>query len=392
MIPYRRTSLSWLWNVLSRLLMSRYEIGAIGYHPGTENLKISHLMFADDVMVFFDGSSDSLHGISECLDDFASWSGLEMNPAKTELFTSGLGQDESTAIASYGFTSTVLPIRYLGLSLMGRKLKIGEYAPLINMITLSFQSWSVKFLSFAGRLQLLKTVIFGTVNFWASAFMLPKGCIKQIETLSSRFLWSGNIEKRGLAKIAWTTVCLLKTEDGLGVRSFLDWNKVLCLKFIWILLSKTPSLWSEWHWDKHLQDHSFWIIEPSTTDSWAWRRLLKLRDLALQFCKMSLGNGKGASFWFDVWSPLGQLIAHIGSHGPRALRLRRDAVVADAINDSAWVLPHPRSQQEVDLHSYLTTISLPLSPNTDDTYEWLAGDSPLRVFRSSTTWEILRPR
>ncbi|XP_013624085.1 PREDICTED: uncharacterized protein LOC106330073 [Brassica oleracea var. oleracea] len=157
-------------------------------------------------------------------------------------------------------------------------------------------------------------------------------------------------------------------------------------------MSKPPSLWSDWHWNKHLQERSFWTIEPSTTDSWAWRRLLKLRDLALQFCKVSLGNGKSASFWFDSWSPLGQLITHIGPQGPRALRLRQDAVVADALQDSTWILPHPRSQQEVDLHSYLTTISLPLSPDIDDIYEWIAGDSPLRVFRSSTTWEILRPR
>lgn len=58
---------------LSRLLMSRYEAESICYHPRTEELRISHLMFADDVMIFFDGSSNSLHGISEFLDDFASW-------------------------------------------------------------------------------------------------------------------------------------------------------------------------------------------------------------------------------------------------------------------------------------------------------------------------------
>ena len=75
---------------LSRLLRSRYESGSIGYHPRTEGIKLSHLMFADDVMIFFDGCSNSLHGISECLDDFASWSGLHMNTAKTELFTTGI--------------------------------------------------------------------------------------------------------------------------------------------------------------------------------------------------------------------------------------------------------------------------------------------------------------
>ena len=80
--------------------------------------------------------------------------------------------------------------------------------------------------------------------------------------------------------------------------------------------------------------------------------MLKLRPLALQLCKISIGNGLSASFWFDVWSPLGQLINYIGDSGPRALRIRRDAVVADAIHGSSWSLPHPRSEQEVDLHSY----------------------------------------
>lgn len=232
---------------LSRLLFSRYEAGTIGYHPRTAELEISHLMFADDVMVFFDGTSNSLHGISECLDDFASWSGLHMNTAKTELFTSGVDQSETAAITSYGFPSGQFPIRYLGLPLMSRKLKISEYAPLMTKINQRIQSWSAKLLSFAGRLHLLKTVILGTVDFWISAFVLPKGCIGNIESLCSRFLWSGNIEKRSIAKVAWKTVCLLKEEGGLGLRSFSTWNQVLCLKFIWILLSRAPSLWADWH-------------------------------------------------------------------------------------------------------------------------------------------------
>lgn len=285
---------------LSRLLLSRYEVGIIGFHPRTEQFKISHLMFADDVMVFFDGMSKSLHGITECLDDFASWSGLHMNNTKTELFTAGLDQSESAAIASYGFPYGQFPIRYFGLPLMSRKLKISEYSPLMIKTSNRLQSWSAKLLSFAGRLQLLRTVIFGIVTFWISAFILPKGCIKSIDALCSRFLWSGNIDKRGLAKIAWRTVCLPTEEGGLGLRSLLVWNQVLCLKFIWLLLSKTPSLWVDWHWSIHLNDKSFWTVKASATDSWAWKKLLDLRPLALQFCKTRLGNGRSASFWFDA--------------------------------------------------------------------------------------------
>lgn len=197
---------------LSRLLYSRYESGSIGYHPRTSEVKISHLMFADDVMVFFDGKADSLHGITECLSDFASWSGLSMNISKTELYHSGLTVAETNDISAYGFTAGSLPVRYLGLPLMSRKLRIAEYEPLINKLLARFRSWSVKALSFAGRLQLIATVIYGTVNFWMSVFILPKGCIKRIESLCSRFLWSGNTDTSGKAKIAWTTVCLPKAE------------------------------------------------------------------------------------------------------------------------------------------------------------------------------------
>lgn len=85
-------------------------------------------------MIFFDGSSDSLHGITECLNDFASLSGLRVNRNKTELFYTGLNTSETNAISAYGFPTGSLPIRYLGLPLMSRKLRISEYEPLLAKI------------------------------------------------------------------------------------------------------------------------------------------------------------------------------------------------------------------------------------------------------------------
>lgn len=104
--------------VFSNLLKSRFEAGYINYHPKTSSLAISHLMFADDVIVFFDGSCSSLHGISEVLDDFASWSGLEVNKDKTNLFLAGHDMNETNSALAFGFPLGSLPIRYLGLPLM----------------------------------------------------------------------------------------------------------------------------------------------------------------------------------------------------------------------------------------------------------------------------------
>lgn len=109
-------------------------------------------MFADDVMVFFNGSPNSLHGISECLDDFGSWSGFYMNKNKAELYRSGLSSTASEELSTYGFTQGSLPIRYLGPPLMSRKLHIAEYQPLLDKIISRFRAWKTKMLSFAGRL------------------------------------------------------------------------------------------------------------------------------------------------------------------------------------------------------------------------------------------------
>lgn len=315
---------------LTRLLQTRYETGCIGYHPRTSDLKISHLMFADDVMIFFDGRSDSLHGITECLDDFASWSGLIVNRNKTELYYTGLSPSEANDISAYGFPTGTLPVRYMGLPLMSRKLRVSEYEPLMIKITSRFQSWAVKVLSFAGRLQLIASVIYGTVNFWMSTFILPKGCIKRIESLCSRFLWSGNTDITGRAKVAWFNVCMPKTEGGLGLRSLTVWNRVLCLRFIWLLFSDNGSLWALFHRQHHTTNISFWAVEESASDSWVWRQLLKIRAEGITFIKPLLGTGHKISFWYDAWTPFGQLIRFLGDRGPSQLRVPINATVAEA--------------------------------------------------------------
>lgn len=128
-----------------------------------------------------------------------------------------------------------LPIRYLELPLMHRQLRISEYESLLQKLANTFRSWAVKMLSYVGRLQLISSVINGTVKFWMSTFILPKRCLKKIESMYSRFLWSGSIETKESAKVHCTQVYLPKSEGGLGLRNFSEYNKVLCLRFIWLL-------------------------------------------------------------------------------------------------------------------------------------------------------------
>ncbi|XP_018467689.2 uncharacterized protein LOC108839423 [Raphanus sativus] len=378
--------------VFSQQLRMKYLDGAIGYHPNTPALQVTHLAFADDLMIFADGTTDSVKCIAETMEEFALWSGLRMNKAKTELYTAGLNADEALEISRLGFSIGAMPIRYLGLPLMYRKLRLPDYKPLIDRISANFNCWSARALSFAGRKQLLSSVIYGSINFWTSAFILPKNCIKRIEALCSQFLWGGTETKRSIAKVAWKTVTLPKEEGGLGLRDISRWNKTLCLKLIWRLYTAQDSLWASWVKEYRVKGGNFWAIDASKTTSSTWHSLLSLRGLAAGFLKAKLGNGQQISFWYDRWTPLGSLIDCFGPTGPRELQIEETALVRHACNDEGWLLRGARSQAAEELQLHLTTIPLPSLSATDDSYVWETGGNELQEYSTSKTWEDVRNR
>lgn len=231
-------------NVLSKLLNKAAAEGQIGYHPYCKEIRLSHLSFADDIVVFTNGSTASLRGTLSVFDKFAGMSGLEINAAKSTAFAAGRGKHalEHEALA-VGLSVSALPIRYLGLPLTTKIMTKQDYEPLLTKIRARLHSWTSRALSYAGRLQLIKSVIASITNFWSAAFCLPQACIDEIESMCSAFLWSGSPNNTSMAKIAWVEICKPFEEGGLGLRRLNDVNKVFILKLIWWVMSQGLSLW-----------------------------------------------------------------------------------------------------------------------------------------------------
>lgn len=143
-----------------------------------------------------------------------------------------------------------------------------DYEPLIAKIRARFLSWTSKALSFAGRLQLINSVIANITNFWCSAFSLPQGCIDEIESMCSAFLWSGSPNITSKSKVAWEEVCKTKQEGGLGVRKLKDVTDVFSLKLIWRLFNNSASMWVAWVKQVILRGDSFWDAREGGMGSW----------------------------------------------------------------------------------------------------------------------------
>lgn len=68
----------------------------------------------------------------------------------------------------------------------------------MEKITSRIMHWSTRFLSCAGRLTLIKSVLFSIQVYWSSLFILPKAILKEISGLLRNFLWNGSDIKKGI--------------------------------------------------------------------------------------------------------------------------------------------------------------------------------------------------
>ncbi|KAK4394652.1 putative mitochondrial protein [Sesamum angolense] len=77
----------------SRLIKRNTSNSDFNFHPKCEKLKITHLLFADDLMLFSRGDLPSIHILMECLKEFRDVSGLAVNTSKSSIFTAGIQDD-----------------------------------------------------------------------------------------------------------------------------------------------------------------------------------------------------------------------------------------------------------------------------------------------------------
>lgn len=125
-------------------------------------LKITHLAFADDLMVFTRGDSKSIQIALDTLQEFSIASGLEFNNDKSVIFTVGIYGDDLVRVKQQvGFSDGVWPVKYLGIPLDTKNILSSEYQHLINRINSFICAWNANTLSYAGRLQLIQSVIQG---------------------------------------------------------------------------------------------------------------------------------------------------------------------------------------------------------------------------------------
>lgn len=138
--------------------------------------------------------------------------------------------------------------------------------------------WKSRSLSYAGRLRLIQSVIFGIFNFWASIFLIPKGVTNTIMSMCRDFLWGKEEGKHAMAHVSWEELCLPKKYGGTGIRHLYTWNVATVSKLVWDVERKKDVLWVKWIHARYLRNLSWMEFNPPFDSCWYLKKICSVKE------------------------------------------------------------------------------------------------------------------
>ncbi|XP_058783857.1 uncharacterized protein LOC131658597 [Vicia villosa] len=263
---------------MSRLLHQMQLDPDFHHHSRCKKLGLTHLTFADDVLLFARGDTTSVQKMKHTLHCFSDSAGLSVNPMKCYVYMGAMEEGARQQIMEIiGFREGTLPFRYLGVPLTCKRLSAAHYLPLIEKILQRLQHWSTRFLSKAGRIQLVQSVSFAIANYWLQCLPLSKCVIQKIQTAYRIFVWTRGTTPSRKSPVAWKKICKPRAKRGYNVIDVEGWNKITMMKLLWDLKMKSDCLWVRWIHSYFIKGQDLLHVEIPTSASWVYKGVLNTR-------------------------------------------------------------------------------------------------------------------
>ncbi|XP_070020029.1 uncharacterized protein [Nicotiana sylvestris] len=141
-----------------------------------------------------------------------------------------------------GYERKNISPRYLGVPLSTIRLTAMQCEPLIDRMLSRIQCWTTKFLSYAGRAMLIKSVA----------------------------------EPSKKALISWDKLCAPKVAGGTNFINVKLRNKAAICKLLWNICTKKEKLWVQWIHAYYIKGNTIWNTQPKST-SWVIQKIFKAK-------------------------------------------------------------------------------------------------------------------
>ena len=158
--------------------------------------RVSHLLFADDTILFCDANVEQILHIRLLLLSFQAVIGLKVNVHKSEMVPIGEVVDVHALAEILGYRVGTFPMSYLGMLLGASHNSPSIWNPILEKIEWKLAGWKRLYLSKGGRLMLLKNTLSSPPTYFLrySQFLLMwliklKSCKGIFYGVIGRFIW-----------------------------------------------------------------------------------------------------------------------------------------------------------------------------------------------------------
>lgn len=281
-----------------------------GVEISRNGVKLTHLQYADDTIIFRPSNLDYLLNVKKTLILFQLASGLQVNFHKSSIH--GIHKYDQwlqKAAKALLCKSGGFPMTYLGLPIGGNMARMPLWDPIVKRIEQKLATWKGRLLSIAGRITLIKASIASLPLYFMSLFPAPKGVIEIINKLQRQFLWSGETGKPYMSLVSWDRVVSPKPLGVLNCGNLLNRNISLMFKWIWRFLNESCALWRNIIQAKYgccprLLPHELNI--PARRGPWRNICASVLRhpvtsEMLKSKIRRVVGNGLHILFWEEIW-------------------------------------------------------------------------------------------
>jgi hypothetical protein len=292
-----------LSKLLDKAIVGNFLTGfSVGGGPSA-SISVSHLLFADDTLIFYDADPSQLLFFRLVLTWFEAIYGLRINLGKSELVSVGDVADIEELAGLLGCKTSALPMKYLGLPLGAHFKSKGIWDPIIEKMERRLVGWKRMYLSKDGRLTLIKSTLSNFPIYFLSLFPIPVSVAKCIEKIQRDFLWKGLGEDFKFHLVKWDTICSPISNGGLAVRNLKLFNEALLGKWLWRYGLEREALWRRVVDGKYSSLENGWSTAVSHGPHGVslWKNIRGGWAKFERIIYFKVGNGAQIRFWYDTW-------------------------------------------------------------------------------------------
>ncbi|KAI0522403.1 hypothetical protein KFK09_004782 [Dendrobium nobile] len=296
------------------------------------NFSLTHLLYADDVLIFGEATISNCIILDYVLREFANSSGLVVNHGKSSIMFPKHLKNQTEICQALSIHSIANKITYLGIPLSFYRLNIADYLPLLDSLNKKLNGWKANLLSFAGRLQYLKFTIQNTIAYWIRGSILPKTVHKSFKKFSSRFLFYGDVNMaKKLHMISWDKICRPKSKGGLGIHSLNALQFAFnCTVIVRMYNNSSPLA----HWLLY-KYKSPWK-PPLFSSSKLWKSICNTASQCKKCFQFEIYQNSPISLEWEYWCFNTTLENYSGTDEPNILP---DIMLLELISGDCWELP-----------------------------------------------------